>query len=203
MIAPTTAPAAAPDRDTVRARYPSQPVSALTPSAHGSAAIIAPRAASTDAAVIRLPIHSTTPAVAGTEMLSSSRIGIVSTSAASSAAASGAAIANASGGTGVTDGRTHRASATPAAPPQTMNASVPAIDLSGFQGRRPEATAEVAEIAKRRLFSACSACSAVASVRDRPSNVAKPSPNARMPHAAAAMSRRVGKASVSSRTDSG
>jgi hypothetical protein len=48
----------------------------------------------------------------------------------------GAAIANINGGTGTTDGRTHHASATPAALPQMMNAVVPAIDLSGFQGRR-------------------------------------------------------------------
>src|SRR3954471_23983900 len=136
MIAPTTAPAMAPARETVRARYASHPVTALTPIAHGSAATTAPAAAATDAALIRLAIHSTTAAVAGTVMLSSSRTGIVSASAARTVAASGAAIANANGGAGTTDGRTHHASATPAALPQTMNAVVPATDLSRFHGRR-------------------------------------------------------------------
>ncbi len=162
------------------------------PSAHGSAAITLPRERSSDSGVIRLASHSTSAAVSGTEMLSSSRIGIVSTSPASTAAASGAAIVNAIGGSGVTAGRTHHASATAPAPPHTMNASVPAIDLSGFHGRRPDGTAETAECAEKELCSAVFAVSAVSSVRDRPTRVAKPSPNARMPHAAAAMSSREG-----------
>src|SRR6185369_12021478 len=137
MIAPTSAPAAAPLRDTVRARYPSHAVSALTPMAQGSAATIAARAPANDAAVISVPIHNTAAAVAGTEMLSSSRTGSVSTSAASSVAASGAAIVKISGGTGVTAGRTHHANATPARLPKITNAAVPATDLSGFQGIRP------------------------------------------------------------------
>ena len=84
-------------------------------------------------------------------MLSSSLTGIVSASAARTAAATGAAIVNANGGTGATAGRTHHASATPAALPQMMNAVVPATDLSGFHGRRPEKTAEFAEIAEKSV----------------------------------------------------
>src|SRR5207344_1841724 len=107
------------------------------------------------------------------------------------------------GGNGVTDGRTHHARATAPAPPHTMNASVPAIDLSGFQGRRPDGTAESAECEEKELCSAVFAVSAVSSVRDRPTSVAKPSPKARMPHAAAAMSSLEGNASINSSTASG
>src|SRR5207248_2459751 len=115
-------------------------------------------------------------------MLSSSLTGIVSIIAATTAAISGAAIVKDIGGIGAIAGRTHQASTTPAAPPETTKASVPAKDLSGFHGRRrPEETA----------------------VERRPISVAAPSPNARMPHAAAAMSSRDGNARVSSNTEHG
>jgi hypothetical protein len=136
MIAPTSAPATAPRRDTVRARYPSHAVSALTPMAHGSAATISARAPANDSAVISVPIHNTAAPVAGTEMLSSSRTGSVSTTAASSVAASGAVTVHTIGAIGDAAGRTHHASATPAAPPKMTNASVPATVLSGFHGSR-------------------------------------------------------------------
>src|SRR5882672_11542095 len=201
MIVPTTAPATAPDRDTVCARYPSHAASTLTHSTHGAAATTALRAADTAAASIRHATHSTPPAVAGTVMLSSSRTGTVSANAAATAATSGATIVNAIGGGGATAGRVHHASATPAIPPKTTNASVPAIVLSGFHGRCPRLTAELAERAEKRV-SAFSAISAVG--RDaRPTSVAAPSPNARIPHAAATMSRRDGKMRMSSRTASG
>src|SRR3954470_21171795 len=101
MITPTSAPAMVPERETVLARYPSHAVIALMPTAHGSADATALREADRAASVIRLPSHRTSAAVAGTEMLSSSLTGIVSTIAATSAATSGAAIVNAIGGVGV------------------------------------------------------------------------------------------------------
>ena len=110
-------------------------MTALTPIAHGSVARTAARVASIDADDIRLPSQRTTAAVAGTDTLSSSRIGIVSTSAAASAAASGATIVNIIDGSGVTAGRVHQASATAPRPPQTTKAAVPATLLSRFHGR--------------------------------------------------------------------
>src|SRR4051794_21303970 len=85
---------------------------------------------------IRLPTHSTAPADAGTEMLSSRCTGIVSIIAAASAATIGAPIVKASGGSGDTAGRTHQASATAPILPQIANAVVPATVLSGFHGSR-------------------------------------------------------------------
>src|SRR3954465_6184278 len=132
MTAPMDAPVIAPDNDTVRARKPSHDTNALTATAHGSAAMTAGRAAITDAAVTSLAIHITNAAVAGTEILSSSLIGSVSTIAAANAARSGAPITNPSGGSGVTADRVHHVSATPPSPPQIANAAVPAIVLSRF-----------------------------------------------------------------------
>src|SRR5438046_1024790 len=137
MTQPTSAPPTAPDSDTVRARYPSHAVTTLTPIAQGNAARIVARDASIDDDVIRLPSHSTMPAAAGTDTLSSSRIGIVSTSAATSAAASGTTMVNVIDGGGVTAGRVHHASATAPMPPNTTKAVVPATLLSRFHGRRP------------------------------------------------------------------
>src|SRR6185295_16365988 len=98
-------------------------VTALTMIAHGSAGTIASLPAASEAAVMRLATQSTAPAAAGTEMLSSRRTGIVSTSAAVRAARIGAAIVKVSGGNGETAGRTHQASATPASAPNTTNAT--------------------------------------------------------------------------------
>src|SRR6185295_7428557 len=142
MIVPTMAPPIAPDTETDRAAYPSAAVSTLTRIAAGRAATIPVWATASDSAWIRLATQRTAPAVAGTERLSSRRTGRVSTAAAAIAAAIGATIAKTSGGIGVTAGRTHHASATAAMLPQTMNAPVPAIVLSGFQGSAPRLTAE-------------------------------------------------------------
>jgi hypothetical protein len=120
---------------------------------------------------------------------------MVSTSAASTTAASGAATVNANDGIGAIAGRIHDASATPATPPQTTNASVPGADFSAFQGKRRPA--ELADDDLRSAFSACCA------VKYRPTNVAAPSPKARIPHAAAAMSSRDWKVRISSNTESG
>src|SRR6266576_3621814 len=92
------------------------------------------RALPMDAAVMRLASHRMAAAVAGTEMLSSRRTGSVSTSAATAAATSGAAIVKVIDGGGATAGRVHHASATPARPPHTTNATVPATALSRFHG---------------------------------------------------------------------
>ena len=167
MIAPTSAPPIGAGRATPFARdSPSHAVSALTPIAHGSAATIAgARAGQRRRASSGSPIHSTAAAVAGTEMLSSSRTGSVSTSAASNAAASGATIVNVD--------RRHRrrppaASTTrarlPPTPPKTMKASVPATVLSRFHGRRPTMNAELAN--RRKILLCVSASSAFADAAD-------------------------------------
>src|SRR5947208_1588229 len=127
---PMSAPTIAPDIDTVRARYPAHATIALTPMAHGRAAAIVRSDASRAAGVIRLANHRTAPAVAGTETLSSSRTGIVSTSAATMAAASGATISNCHDGSGAIAGRVQQASATAPSPPHTAKAIVPAIVFS-------------------------------------------------------------------------
>src|SRR5258708_28267850 len=107
MIDPISAPPTAPDNETVRARWPSQAVATLTPIAHGSAARTIAREASIDANDIKVPSQRTMAAAAGTDTLSSRRIGIVSTSAAASAAPIGAANTNVIDGRGVTAGRVH------------------------------------------------------------------------------------------------
>src|SRR5437762_11869665 len=121
--------------------------------------------------------HNAAPATAGTEMLSSSLIGIVSTAAAMTAAAHGIQSVNQGYGGGMTLRRHHQHRNDAAAPPHTMNAIEPATDFSRFHGMRaPEL----------RL----------------PTSVAIPSPNASTPQAAAMMSRRSGKSAISSRTAS-
>src|SRR5215467_4735541 len=102
MTMPTIAPAMVPLGDTVRARYPSHAATTLRATAHGSALITPARAAANAARSTRLPIHRIAAAAAGTERLSSSRTGIVSTKAATTAAARGAAKVNTAGGGGVT-----------------------------------------------------------------------------------------------------
>src|SRR5579872_1990686 len=132
MIAPTSAPAIAPDVDTVRARWPSHATITLTAIAHGSAWRTIAGTASNASTVIRLASHNTTAAVAGTERLSSRRTGIVSTAAATSAAAPGAIAMNHDDGGGVTLGAVHHARAVAAAPPAMTNARLPPTVLSTF-----------------------------------------------------------------------
>src|SRR5258708_2022193 len=118
MIVPTTAPPIAPDTETDRAAYPSAAVTALTRIAAGRIATIPAWAVASDSGRTRLATQRTAPAVAGTDRLSSRRTGRVSTAAAAIAATIGATIVKTSGGIGVTAGRTHHASATPAMLPQ-------------------------------------------------------------------------------------
>src|SRR5689334_8664088 len=81
-----------------------------------------------------LTIQRTAAAVAGTEMLSSRRTGIVSTNAAVTAARRGATITNIIGGSGAIAARVHHARAIPPEAPNRMNAAVPATLLSRFHG---------------------------------------------------------------------
>src|SRR5215471_4974515 len=191
MTIPTSAPAIIPDVETVRARKPSHAVAAFTPIAQGSADTTAGADASTAALSIRLAIQSTTAAAAGTEMLSSSRIGIVSTKPANAAAASGAATVKTSGGGAASAGRTHHVSATAPRPPNAMNAAVPATDLSGHHGHRCARRAEIVErpgdpSSERAEWSPA----ALVVLAQRPASVAVPSPSASTAHAAAVMSGR-------------
>ncbi len=187
MIAPTTAPPIAPDTETVFARKPSDAQARLTPNAHGSAATTDADDAATASALIKLVNHSTAPAVMGTEMLSSSRTGSVSTSAAAVAAASGAQMIHAHDAGDAMAGRVHAANVTAAAPPMVTKATVPAIVFSRFHGKAREASALCGSMA----FDHC------------PASVAAPSPNARTAHAAAVMSGRAGNVRTSSSTASG
>src|SRR5678810_164116 len=106
----------------------------LTASAHGSVAKIDGNASCSTAAEPMLANHRTAAAVAGTEMLSSSRTGMVSTNAATTAATTGARIVNVIEGWGSMAIRVHQASATPPIAPKPMNAAVPAMLLSRFHG---------------------------------------------------------------------
>src|SRR6476620_7847078 len=126
MSAPTTVP----DTDTVPARCPSAATTALTAIAHGSVETTADCEAANAAGDIMLINHNTSAADAGTDTLSSSRTGMVSTSAATIAAATGPRTSNQRGGTGVTAGRVQHASAIAPAAPQTAKAMLPAIVLS-------------------------------------------------------------------------
>src|SRR5437870_4734363 len=111
MTAPMMAPAMVPESETVFARYPIHDTIALTTMAYGSAAFTAGHEAANESTVMPLAIQSTIAAVAGTETLSSRRIGSVSTNAAAAAAAIGATRTKISDGSGVTAGRVHHASA--------------------------------------------------------------------------------------------
>src|SRR5258708_14752447 len=142
MIVPTIAPPIAPAIDTVRMRCPSHATSALIAMATGSVDNIAARDASIAAGEISVAIHKANPAVAGTETLSSSRTGMVSTNAATIAATTGAMTTNARDGCGVIDGRVHHANATPPIAPHAMNAVVPATVLSRFHGTDPARNAK-------------------------------------------------------------
>src|SRR5512133_636173 len=104
-------PAITPEIDTDPRAYPAAAAAALRGSAHR-------RPATTDWEFViqisgskALTAQSTNPAVTGTEMLSSSRTGIVSTNAAAIAAASGPTISNAIEGRGTTCGAVQIASA--------------------------------------------------------------------------------------------
>src|SRR5205085_2631170 len=105
MVIPMRAPTTVPDNDTVPARYPSAATSALTAIAHGSVDTMAGCDAANSAGDIMLINHNTSAADAGTDTLSSSRAGMVSTSAATIAATTGPSTSNQRGGTGVTAGR--------------------------------------------------------------------------------------------------
>src|SRR5262249_31231406 len=111
------------------------------------------------------PSQSVAPAAAATDTLSSSRIGIVSTHSAASAATGGTSSARSTGTAAPAAGRHHHASPEPASVPAIAKASVPATVLSGLHGQRLPPIA-------------------------RPASVAIPSPAARMPQAAAAISGR-------------
>src|SRR6266581_313613 len=134
MIVPISAPPIMPDIETVRARYPSRAATRFTTMAHGRCAATACHDAAAASAVTVLASHSTADALNGTEMLSSRRTGIASTSAPAAAATIGATSENSNGGTGVTEGRVQHASATPASEPNTKKPAVPAIVFSAFHG---------------------------------------------------------------------
>src|SRR5262245_23283989 len=178
MMTPTSAPPSIPDRVTVRARYPSQETIPFTANAHGAARTSTGMDAESAAFEHNVPTHRIDAATAGTEILSSRRTGMVSTKAAHTAATIGAMTTNAVGGGDAIAGLVHQASATPAAPPNTMKAAVPAAVLSRFQLNFHDRAR-------------------------RPTSVAAPSPSARIPHAAAATSSRFGKIRIRNRTASG
>src|SRR5262245_11969859 len=145
---PTTAPPTAPEIDTVPARNPSHAMTALSTTAHGRVLSTSSFELTHTSGEINAISHRTAAAANGTEMLTSSRTGIVSTNPAASAATTGAARENVSGGSGAIDGRVHSASATPAMLPKAMKATVPAIVLSLFHGSGLGKNAEIAETAE-------------------------------------------------------
>src|SRR5437764_6355843 len=104
-----SAPTSGPDIDTVPHRYPSHATRALTAIAHGSADRTVDCDPVRATGEIKLTSHKTNAADAGTDRLSSSRTGIVSTSAATTAAASGASTSNQRGGSGATEGSVQHA----------------------------------------------------------------------------------------------
>ena len=171
-------PASMPDRRTVRSSQPPVAATVFTTSAGARLAATASAWPAHAPAVTRLQSQRTAPAVAGTEILSSSAIGTVSTSPAATAASTGATTMNASAGGGVMAGAVHQAKNTAAAPPAAMNASRPSTLLSGFQASRWRP-------------------------QRRPASVAAPSPRARMPHALAAMSSLAGNARIRNSTLTG
>ena len=124
------------------------------------------------------PAHSTPAAVNGTVTLSSSLIAIVSARAAAAAATNGPPSENHGGGGMFSVGRHHHASDAPARPPHSHSAAVPATLFSRFHGIRGPLTID-------------------------PTIEAMPSPAARIAHAAATMSRRVGKTRIRMRIESG
>ena len=120
--------------------------------------------------------HSTAAADRGTETLSSSRIGTVSTARRDDAATIGAPTENHSRAGESIAARHHQQRNAPAAPPAIASAALPQGLLRGSR-------------ASRR--------------RPRPTSVAAPSPTARMPHAAATMSGRAGKSAAAAGPTSG
>jgi hypothetical protein len=165
----------APGIVTVFARYPAAATATFTATASGSSRSALDMAADTRSSPTSDVHHKTAAAAAVTERLSSSLIGIDSTAAAVSAASQGIQMENHGYAGGITVVRHHQQSNEPPAPPRRMKAQLPATDFSGFHGSRG--------------LGMC-----------RPASVAMPSPKARTPHADAAMSRRSGKTTRSSRT---
>src|SRR6187200_2797056 len=81
-------------------------------------------------------LQRTAAAVAGTERLSSSRIGSVSAAAAASAARNGIHVENQGYGGGTTRDTHHQQRNAPAAPPNSTNAALPARVRVWFHGTR-------------------------------------------------------------------
>src|SRR3989442_4071231 len=111
MVMPMSAPTIVPDIDTVPARYPSHATGALMAIAHGSADSTAACDAVRASGDMSLINHNTSAADPGTDTLSSSRTGIVSTSAATISAASGGKMLNHNGGAGITPARGRQSNA--------------------------------------------------------------------------------------------
>src|SRR5688500_12746978 len=89
IAVPSPAPQSAPVLVTVRAAYPAPATAALAASASGRVPDAARPKLTTRSSLINDVAHSTAAAAAGTETLSSSLIGIVSTAAATIAASTG------------------------------------------------------------------------------------------------------------------
>ena len=174
---PITHPVIAPAVVTVRARQPRNAATRLIATAGASRARTIGIARSIDAASTKLTLHNTSAAAAGTEMLSLSRIGAVSMNPAMIAASAGAATSH-QRGSAWRSASAHIARPMAPSAPKTMNAINPPADFARFQDSGGVRT-----------------CA--------PTSVAKPSPAASTPHAAAAMSGRAGKASTSASTASG
>src|ERR671934_2482514 len=104
-MTPTTAPPKAPEIETVPARKPSHAMTVLNATAHGRVLSTSSFELAHTSGEIRAISHRTTAAANGTEMLSSSRTGIVSTNAAATAATIGATSENITGGRSAIDGR--------------------------------------------------------------------------------------------------
>src|SRR4029453_2248804 len=122
-----TAPTMAPDTETVRAAWPAQATAAFNGSAISRTDGAAAASAMASPSLTHESAHSTDAAVSGTERLSSSLIGTVSTAAAASAAMNGAPSENQRYGGGISCGRHHQARNAPAAPPTRKSATDPGM----------------------------------------------------------------------------
>ena len=164
---PTSAPTIAPESSPCgrESRHPA--TAALTARATGSARSRIGSHVCRASSLTSDAHHSTPAAVSGTEQLSSSLIGIVSTRAAAAAATNGAPSENHGGRRNVGAGRHHQPETHRRRPPNTQRrrAGDGLLPIPGIRG-----AADVA-----------------------PTIVAMPSPDARMPQAAATMSRRAGR----------
>ncbi len=151
---PMTAPQIAPGIVTVRAPYPAAATATFTATASGRSRHAFAAAAAARSLLMRDVVQRMALAIVGTEMLSSSLIGIVSTAAAPSAATHGIPMENHRYAGGITVDRHHQQSNEPAAPPKRTNASaagdglvtVPgnarAGDVTSCKGRHPVAERE-------------------------------------------------------------